>query len=284
MNQMEKVIPLYKILGETPLQCMKRFQDAFPEYKNVQMTYAGRLDPMAEGLQICLAGDECFKKDQYIGLDKEYLFEILVGVSTDTHDLLGLIEEQNMKRGNGDDIIDELKKDLKSEDLCQADLERVFKDFTGEYEQKYPAYSSRTVNGIHLHALARAGRLPSIEEIPGQMVRVYNLGFFDSKDENEKRYSPVIRKISGENLFDDICRRIAKVGGDFRQKEIIEKWKKFLTENDIAKNRNFSILKCQMKCSSGTYVRGLIRDIATKMGVPMCAYSIKRLSVGKWML
>jgi len=56
------------------------------------LTYAGRLDPMAEGVLIILVGDECKKKQKYLGLDKEYEIEVLFGLETDTQDILGVIK------------------------------------------------------------------------------------------------------------------------------------------------------------------------------------------------
>ena len=53
------------------------------------MTYAGRLDPMASGLLIVLAGEETKNKEKYLNLDKEYLFEVLFGFKTVTYDFLG---------------------------------------------------------------------------------------------------------------------------------------------------------------------------------------------------
>jgi tRNA U55 pseudouridine synthase TruB len=52
---MENVLKLYKNVGETPLECLERFRVENSEYKDVPMTYAGRLDPMAEGVLIVLA-------------------------------------------------------------------------------------------------------------------------------------------------------------------------------------------------------------------------------------
>lgn len=116
---MEKVLKLYKELGETPLACLERFRVSNPEYANEKMTYAGRLDPMAEGLLIALVGEECKKKDEYLGLDKEYVFEVLFGIKTDTYDVLGIPSVTETK-------------------------ESVANDFIGKRVQEYPPYSSRT--------------------------------------------------------------------------------------------------------------------------------------------
>ena len=69
---MKKVIILNKNGWETPLQCLEFFRLKYKEYKNIPMTYAGRLDPMASGVLVILVGEECKKKEKYLKLDKEY--------------------------------------------------------------------------------------------------------------------------------------------------------------------------------------------------------------------
>ncbi len=118
---MEKVLKLYKELGETPLARLERFRSANTEYANEKMTYAGRLDPMAEGVLIALVGDECKKKDEYLGLDKEYIFEVLFGIQTDTYDILGIGKYVGHSVSN-----------------------ISIKDYIGKKIQEYPPYSSRT--------------------------------------------------------------------------------------------------------------------------------------------
>ena len=69
---LKKVILLNKKIGETPLQALERFRLRHKTYKEVKMTYAGRLDPMASGLLLVLAGEEIKNKEKYLGLDTEY--------------------------------------------------------------------------------------------------------------------------------------------------------------------------------------------------------------------
>ncbi len=64
------LIIAYKELGETPLECLERMRIKHNIGQNTPMTYAGRLDPMADGLLIVLVGEECKKKDTYLGLNK----------------------------------------------------------------------------------------------------------------------------------------------------------------------------------------------------------------------
>ncbi|MCE9548798.1 tRNA pseudouridine(55) synthase TruB, partial [Candidatus Nomurabacteria bacterium] len=84
---MKKVIVLNKKEGETPLQALDKFRVKNKEYKYIKMTYAGRLDPMASGLLLALAGEETKNKEKYLKLKKEYDFEVLFGFATDTYDI-----------------------------------------------------------------------------------------------------------------------------------------------------------------------------------------------------
>ena len=57
--------------------------------------YCGRLDPMARGKMLFLENNECKKMDNYLSSDKIYEFELIQGISTDTDDILGLIQNYN---------------------------------------------------------------------------------------------------------------------------------------------------------------------------------------------
>ncbi|KKR79021.1 MAG: tRNA pseudouridine synthase B [Candidatus Nomurabacteria bacterium GW2011_GWA2_40_9] len=96
-SENKNIILLNKKEGETPLSALSLFRDKHKIYKDIPMTYAGRLDPMASGLLIILAGEECKNKEKYLNLDKEYEFEILFGFQTDTYDILGKITKTHMK-------------------------------------------------------------------------------------------------------------------------------------------------------------------------------------------
>ena len=67
---MQSVIPVYKPLGLTPLQAIVKFKKLFPDYANEKISYAGRLDPMAEGLLLLLVGEENKQRNEYEDLSK----------------------------------------------------------------------------------------------------------------------------------------------------------------------------------------------------------------------
>lgn len=191
---MERYALIYKEAGETPLQALERFRrsqiaSGRIELRGVPMTYAGRLDPMAEGQLLILIGDECKNKEKYLGLDKEYEVEIVFGIQTDTHDALGIPKPCSYSIPEWDKLV-------------------------GKFEQEYPAYSSKTFKGKQLHDLARAGELP--DEMPTKEVEIYSI------DELSRN------KIAATELKVRIFSTIDKVKGDFRQDEIDDAWSRFL--------------------------------------------------------
>lgn len=237
------MITLYKNIGETPLECILRYKDSKPELKDIPMTYAGRLDPMAEGLLLVLIGEECKEKDKYLGLDKVYEVQVLFGIKTDTGDVLGVINEVKTR----------------GIDLKNINLNK----YKGKFTQDYPIYSSKTVNGEQLHTLARKGDLP--DEMPKKEVEIYDIINLDHYD------------ILAKDLSNTFITNIIKVNGDFRQKVIMGKWESFKQQyGDIT----FQVIKLKVSCSSGTYMRSLAERIASDIGSVGIAMSIKRVKIG----
>jgi len=251
----EKVIILNKKEGETPLQSLEKFRRKNTEYKNLKMTYAGRLDPMASGVLIILIGDEIKKKEKYLNLKKEYVFEVLFGFATDTYDILGKII-----------------KNTQNFSLHKKELEKKIKDnlkcFTGKFMQKYPLYSSKTVRGKQLFEYARSNEEV---KIPEREVFVESLKF------NK------IKLINKKNLLQNIEKRINKVKGDFRQEDILKIWRKNLIfKKNNKKEEKFCVISFKIKCGSGTYVRGIANSLGNRINIPAFAFSIKRTKVGKF--
>jgi tRNA pseudouridine55 synthase len=229
------------------------------------MTYAGRLDPMASGLLLILTGDETKNKEKYLKLDKEYKFEVLFGFATDTYDLLGIPKVNNFLRSS--DLRGPVParpfKNYSPLEFRNAILYNL-KFFTGKFIQKYPIYSSKTVKGKPLFTYARSGE---DVETPEREVDVKNFKFIK------------LRKIDNKKLLENIEKRIKKVQGDFRQEEILKIWREKLMER-----KDFYIVNFKIKCSSGTYVRGIANSLGEKLNVPSLAFSIKRTKVGKYVI
>lgn len=269
----ENVIIAYKNLGETPLECLERERILRNIPLATPMTYAGRLDPMACGLMIILLGEECKNKDKYLGLDKTYEFEVLVGFETDTHDLLGIVSSKEGFERSSDNITSSEDKisgprvGSPDAEILSSNFVPALKSFVGTFIQKYPSFSSKTVGGKQLFQLSKDEELPS--EMPEHEVTISRLEFTRERD------------ISKEDLHKEIIRRIELVHGDFRQEEILKKWQEVF-EN--SKKEDYKIFSCVCDCSSGTYIRQLVSDISEKIGIPMVTYSINRTRAGDYFL
>lgn len=245
---MKKIFPVIKPLGLTPLKIVENFKSSHPEFRKTTVSYAGRLDPMAEGLLLLLVGNENKNREKYEDLQKTYETEIVFGVNTDTFDALGLIVDQSLRFPK----IEEIKS------LIESSL--------GKQLQLYPPYSSKTIKGKPLYWWARNNRLSEIN-IPKKIIEVYKIEVLE------------IQNATIEDLVKSICERIKNIEGDFRQEEILKEWDKFGEEHNGKK-----LLKVGLKieCSSGTYVRRLASDIGEKLGVGAFCYHIKRTRIGPY--
>jgi tRNA pseudouridine55 synthase len=256
MAEIQSPIVIYKEIGETPLEALEKARIRYGISQDVPMTYAGRLDPMAEGVLIVLVGEECKNKEKYLGFDKEYEVEVLFGFATDTYDVLGKVEGR------------EWTASLVENASPNKDLREEVQRFVGKFVQEYPAYSSKTVDGVQLHTLANKGELPN--EMPTKEVEIYDIKLLEE------------REINSEVLLEEIKSNIAEVKGDFRQMEILELWQQNLQGLDPYKS--FQIIKIKVACSSGTYMRTLAHNLGKAFGMPALAYSIKRTKVGDYSL
>lgn len=262
---MELVLNLYKNLGETPLACLERFRAEHREYEGISMTYAGRLDPMAEGLLLVLAGDEVHKKEEYLKLQKTYECEIVFGVEADTYDILGLVEDPKTT------VLVQYHKGGKN---IKKEIEKILPKFIGKQSQIYPAYSSKPVDGKPLFAHAREG---SIEEdaLPTHEVEIFDITI------------PGERQMSAEELLKNIQEKISKVSGDFRQEEIKKRWEEVLagkTPGLPAQAGVFPAVSLTISCGSGTYIRALAHDLGKAVGCSAVLFSLKRTKIGEFKL
>ena len=236
-----------KEIGETPLECLERLRTALGLEVSVPMTYAGRLDPLASGQLIILVGDECLRKDTYLGLDKEYVIEVLFGVETDTGDVLGRIV--SVHEGT---ISEHIAKEITGK----------IPQFIGKITQTYPMYSSKTVNGKPLHEYAREGNVPEV--IPTREVTIYSISIEGT------------RTLSASEVAKQAIENIHKVNGDFRQADIVKDWEGFVGAHEAS---HFFAVTLRVKCSSGTYMRTLARDLGKALGAGALACRIQRTAI-----
>jgi tRNA pseudouridine(55) synthase len=236
---MHKII---KQAGNTMVQTMDKFK--LDNNINNKVCYCGRLDPMARGLVLLLVGDECKNMDKYLGYNKEYEFEIIFGLSTDTDDPMGIInnlyyyDEKKIEY-----YCDKIKKFIEPK----------------KFQQNFHNYSSKRVKGKPIWEYTKTD---TTVIIPSHQVEIFNIEFKDIKkyDFNEWRNNIIetINKIDKKN--------------DFRQEEIIKNYQ----------NINFKelySLPIKINVSSGFYVRQLVADIKNHLDISILTYDINRINI-----
>jgi tRNA pseudouridine(55) synthase len=251
-------VTLNKELGKTPLEALTAYKAVHPELRDVPMAYAGRLDPMAEGLLLVLLGDECKVQERYHAYDKEYVFEILFGMRSDTGDILGLTASCTQGPFTANDI------------------KTVLGELQGAITLPYPHFSSKTVQGKPLHMWKLEGRIDEIE-IPTKESMIHKLDLLS------------LRTIDGASLRSSVHERIALVskvtdpkkslGKDFRREDVLALW-----DTHLASTAQEEFVIAQVRCiaSSGTYMRSLAEVIASKLHTCGLAYSIRRTRIGTY--
>ena len=256
---MKKNTIIWKNIGETPLQATERFRSKEKLAITIPLAYAGRLDPMAEGKLLMLIGDECKKIKSYIGFDKEYEFEILFGLSSDSGDVLGLIEEHPHPKT-----------------LTQEILYKTTRRFLGKQTFPYPRFSSKTVYGKQLHKWTLENRLHEIE-IPTRTSTIYSINVIDIKTiQKSELEATIIEKIG---LLLPVLDPEKGLGTNFRREPILARWK------DILKNtqhNQYQVARFRAVVSSGTYIRTLSEKISESLGSSGLAYSITRTKIGRY--
>ncbi len=265
------ILNLYKNKGETPLEALNRLREKMPEYKDSVLSYAGRLDPMAEGVLLVLVDEENKNRAAYLNHDKEYTIQVLFGIETDTYDLLGKVVKVAPENKMQEFLSSKDKKDQ---------INRALIKYSGMFFQKYPAYSSKTVDGKALFEHSREQdeeKSVSSLIIPKKEVIVY------------KNELISIKKISAKHLLNYIHETIALIKGDFRQKEILNLWDEHLsnskesnTDNNSPKNKEFLLAEINISCSTGTYMRSIAHDLGKDLEIGALAFSIIRTRAGEF--
>lgn len=243
------IISWNKKYGETLKVTLERFRTENPEYSDAKITYAGRLDPMAEGLVLLLTDEDVHRKDEFLDFDKTYYVDFILGMNSDTYDLLGIISPLSSTEMN--------------EELIVSGLERI----KNLREQKYPVYSSKTVEGKPLWQWEREGKISMID-IPKRFIHISELNYNGYQE------------ISSDKLRILIQESIQLVVGDFRQQKIQESWEHYFKKYP----HDHKIYSIEVRTSSGTYMRGLVHTLGAYLGVGATTLKITRTRIGSYPL
>lgn len=124
------------------------------KFNTKSIGHTGTLDPIAEGVLVCLIGKYTKLTDILINHDKEYIASFKLGILTDTLDITGkIIKEEKVN-------------------LTNEEIQKTILSFKGTYNQEVPIYSAVKINGKKLYEYARNN-----EEItlPKREVNIYDI-------------------------------------------------------------------------------------------------------------
>jgi tRNA U55 pseudouridine synthase TruB len=262
LNQTSRYACIQKKIGETPLEAMEAWRLRTRLDPTIPLAYAGRLDPMASGTLLVLIGHECKKQTLYHNLDKEYEFEILLGISTDTGDVLGLGSKENVSR-------------KPTSAYSRVEMQDVLRSMRGSHTFKYPRFSARTVRGIPLHEWTLRGGLDD-SDIPtytGVVQSIWCIDTYTLSASELKRQ--ILEKINTIPPVTDLRKAL---GADFRRGEIIPRWHTLLGASTCV----YTIVKARAIVSSGTYIRTLSEEYGKRLGIPALTFSIHRTTLGHY--
>ena len=268
---------MHKKRGETPLEVLSAWKASRPELANVPMSYAGRLDPMAEGKLLVLIGDECKRQESYTKLDKEYEIEVLLDIKTDTGDVLGFptygadraaySEKSGKTWPSGPE-----RRFFQSMPLVAALSLEI-----GSHSRRYPVYSSKTVNGKPLFLYALEGTLDTIA-IPEHIETIYKIKQLGSYVlTTAELQTRVVELLSSVPLSDEPSKEL---GADFRQDEVRARWGELLSSMP---DYEFAVIRLRVTCAPGAYMRTLAERIGNSLGTTALALSINRTRIGKYL-
>ena len=231
-----------KEAGHTMVQTM----DKFKKDNNIdkKVCYCGRLDPMARGQVLLLVGDECKNMEKHLGYIKEYEFEIIFGLSTDTDDPMGILSLAYYKEDEINEYCEKIKEYIKINKFSQNFHDYSSKRIMGKPMWEYTKQKQQIIKPSHE---------VEIFEIEYKTIKKYNF------NEWKKNIIETINKIDKKN--------------NFRQEEIIKNY------NDINASYILYSLPIKIKVSSGFYVRQLVADIKNHLDIAILTFDINRICV-----
>lgn len=132
------------------------------KFNTKSIGHTGTLDPIAEGVLVCLIGKYTKLTDILINHDKEYIASFKLGILTDTLDITGkILKEEKVN-------------------LTKEEIQKTILSFKGTYNQEVPIYSAVKINGKKLYEYSRNN-----EEItlPKREVNIYDIELLNIDNE-----------------------------------------------------------------------------------------------------
>jgi len=201
--------------------------------------------------------------------EKVYKFVIVVGIATDTDDILGIVEE-GMKRSPA---LDGDPRQSTPSHAINAITEGLHR-YATRTRQKFHNFSAINTTGVvdgetvnkPMWWWTSNGLLDRIT-VPEKEIHIKNIQVLNTGTINQVQY------------IKETCQRLQKVQvnkENFRVDEILKSWDRLIESEDVDDTELMCKIEVTAHVSSGTYIRQIVRDIREELVIPMHCTSIHR--------
>ncbi|MBR6280334.1 MAG: tRNA pseudouridine(55) synthase [Bacteroidales bacterium] len=258
------VLPIDKPYGWTSADVIRKIKFAAIHHfgkRNLKVGHAGTLDPLATGLLLVCIGPATRRAEELQRSDKEYLAGISFGATTASYDREKPIEARCPTDG-----------------VSAAALQAAIPAFLGPQEQVAPLFSAKSVDGRRAYELARKAYRASLAAapvIPSAAAPVISSAAEKSLPDAAELLTR--QKITIYELeligFEPEGGGARSAAGEYRR----------IHSEDISGER-LPHADLRVRCSKGTYIRALARDLGEALGSGAFLDDLRRTRNGGYTL
>lgn len=219
--------------------------------KNLKVGHAGTLDPLATGVLLVCIGKATKLAETLQKEGKEYLAGVSFGATTPSYDLEKAIDQEYPVEG-----------------VTEESVREVLPRFLGEQEQIAPLFSAKSVDGVRAYELARKQYREAHKEKTDVMT--------DFDHTVAETLNKQIINISGMELISFFPN--GKESGPELSDEGLRPNPRINVVDTSALHLPLAMIR--IKCSKGTYIRALARDLGEALGSGALLHSLKRTKSG----
>lgn len=246
------VIPIEKPYRWTSADVVRKVKFQLQKHfhlKNLKVGHAGTLDPLATGLLVICAGKATKISEELQSHEKEYVAEIEFGATTPSYDL-----EQGINQF------------FPYTHITREKVAAVLRQFIGEQEQVPPLFSAKMVGGIRAYEYARAGEPIELKTSVITIYEIELLSFTPGMDVEQQITTAIPAAAQNGNSAE------ANNRTDYLYQRSEEGGK------SLESPRPRAVIR--IKCSKGTYIRSLARDLGLALESGAYLTSLKRTASG----
>ncbi|KAF9996694.1 hypothetical protein BGZ79_009588 [Entomortierella chlamydospora] len=215
----------------------------------VKIGHGGTLDPLARGVVGMGAGCKMLH-NMTVSSSKVYIAEARLGFSSTTLDSTGSLVAEGP-----------------TDHVTRATLMQTLNAFKGEIKQTPPLYSALNMDGKRLYDYAREG-LALPREIPSRKVQIHELELLSFPDDSIPP-DPILEQYKFRGNSDTTITTTSPVQNfktGFQPKRLTNSSVMDPSHVPIPTVPRGLVFHIRVHCSSGTYIRTLIADIAAHLG------------------